>query len=103
MPRTRYILYHATVILKIAYTTQLLVAVSPNPRLVVQTNALSVARKYEQEAKERLRRMNIIAAGLEVSGVKKQPGGAGGHEVEEAWYEDPRVANYLAEREAGGS
>lgn len=59
----------------------------------MQTNALAVARKYEQEAKERLRRVNLIVAGLEVSGAKKQPGapvggGVGGPEVEEAWYED---------------
>lgn len=71
---------------------------------MVQTNALHVARKYEQEAKERLRRMNIIAAGLEVIGVKKpQSGGVGGAEPDEAWFEQNRMANYLAEREAQGS
>ncbi|KAM0253391.1 hypothetical protein ACHAQJ_007286 [Trichoderma viride] len=81
---------------------KLLVAVSPDPRLVVQTNALAVARKYEQEAKERLRRMNIIAAGLEVVGLKKQQsGGVGGPEPDEAWYEDnSRIVSYLAERDA---
>ncbi|KAL7957731.1 PCI domain-containing protein [Trichoderma compactum] len=73
--------------------SKLLVAVSPDPRLVVQTNALAVARKYEQEAKERLRRVNLIVAGLEVGGGKKQPGGGvgggvGQPEVDEAWYED---------------
>ncbi|GFP58939.1 hypothetical protein ACSS6W_008293 [Trichoderma asperelloides] len=83
---------------------KLLVAVSPDPRLVVQTNALHVARKYELEAKERLRRMNIIAAGLEVIGVKKpQTGGVGGPEPDEAWFEENRMASYLAEREAQGS
>ena len=55
----------------------------------MQTNALAVARKYEQEAKERLRRMNVVVAGLEVSSSRKQPsGGVGGPELEEAWYED---------------
>ncbi|KAL7789797.1 PCI domain-containing protein [Trichoderma ceciliae] len=85
---------------------RLLAAVSPDPRLVVQTNALAVARKYEQEAKERLRRMNIIAAGLEVSGgVKKQStGGVGAPELDEAWYdENSPMAGYLADREAQGS
>ncbi|KAL6864309.1 putative COP9 signalosome subunit 1 [Trichoderma novae-zelandiae] len=68
---------------------KLLVAISPDPRLVVQTNALAVARKYEQEAKERLRRMNIVVSGLETSSSRKQPsGGGGGPEFEEAWYEE---------------
>lgn len=72
---------------------------SPDPRLVVQTNALHVARKYELEAKERLRRMNIIGAGLEVIGVKKPlTGGVGGAEPEEAWFEENRVASLLAEQ-----
>jgi COP9 signalosome complex subunit 1 len=37
----------------------------------MQHNALSVARKYEEEAKERLRRINIVAAGLEIPAPKK--------------------------------
>ena len=53
----------------------------------MQKQALDVAQKYEQEAKERLRRMNIIAAGLEVVGNKK-PGG-GRQTVDEIWYEEP--------------
>lgn len=48
--------------------------------------------------------MNIIAAGLEVIGVKKpQTGGVGGPEPDEAWFEENRMASYLAEREAQGS
>lgn len=48
--------------------------------------------------------MNIIAAGLEVIGVKKpQTGGVGGPEPDEAWFEESRMASYLAEREAQGS
>lgn len=67
----------------------------------MQTNALAVARKYEQEAKERLRRMNIIVAGLEVSGAKKQPaGGVGGPELDEAWYEENiHMSGQVAEHE----
>lgn len=38
----------------------------------MQHNALEVAHKYEEEAKERLRRINIVAAGLEVPAAKKQ-------------------------------
>lgn len=49
---------------------QLLVAVQPDARLAMQKTALEVAAKYEQEAKERLRRMSLIAAGLEALGQK---------------------------------
>ncbi|KAK5997465.1 COP9 signalosome complex subunit 1 [Cladobotryum mycophilum] len=67
---------------------RLLVAVRPDPRLAMQSNALNIARRYEQEAKERLRRMNIIAAGLEVAGAKKNAAStAGGSTLEEAWFE----------------
>ncbi|RFU76853.1 cop9 signalosome subunit 1 [Trichoderma arundinaceum] len=85
---------------------KLLVAVSPDPRLVAQTNALAVARKYEQEAKERLRRMNIIAAGLDISGAKKPSAGVvGAPEFDEAWYEEStgRITGYAAEHEAQGA
>ncbi|KOS16945.1 COP9 signalosome complex subunit 1 [Escovopsis weberi] len=50
---------------------KLLVADRPDPRLAMQTNALGVARKYEHEARERLRRMNLIVARLEVCGTKR--------------------------------
>lgn len=54
----------------------------------MQKEALDVARKYEEEAKERLRRMNIMAAGLEVTSGKKAAGLAR-QNVDEVWYEDP--------------
>lgn len=38
----------------------------------MQKNALQVAHKYEKEAKERLRRLSLMSAGLEVIGSKKQ-------------------------------
>lgn len=63
---------------------KLLIAVVPDPRLEMQKKALEVARQYEQEAKERLRRMSLMAAGLEVAGHKKQ----GARVIDEVWYED---------------
>lgn len=55
----------------------------------MQKKALEVARKYEQEAKERLRRMSIIAAGLEVPASRRQMAGEAAA-IDETWYEDPR-------------
>ncbi|KAF7557358.1 hypothetical protein G7046_g6051 [Stylonectria norvegica] len=60
---------------------KLLVAVQPDPRLEMQKRALEVSRIYEEEAKERLRRMSIMAAKLEVLPSKKS-------EIDEAWYDD---------------
>lgn len=37
----------------------------------MQKTALEVTAKYEREAKERLRRMSLIAAGLEAQGQKQ--------------------------------
>ena len=55
----------------------------------MQQQALRVAQRYEKDAKERLRRMGIVAAGLEVSGNKKSLPGMGAHSVaEDTWYED---------------
>lgn len=51
----------------------------------MQKQALDVARKYEQEAKERLRRMSIMAAGLETPPFRKSTGG-------DEWYGEPRNA-----------
>jgi COP9 signalosome complex subunit 1 len=50
---------------------KLLVAVHTNPRLTMQKTALEVTAMYEREAKERLRRMSLIAAGLEAQGQKQ--------------------------------
>lgn len=65
-----------------------------------------MARKYEHEAKERLRRMNIVVAGLETSNSRKQQSSAvGGPEVEDAWYEDsgsiPPATDQAAEVDVG--
>ncbi|PNP75080.1 hypothetical protein FNYG_11568 [Fusarium nygamai] len=64
---------------------QLLIADQPNPRLEMQKQALEVATQYEEEAKERLRRISLIAAGLEVAGRAKGPG-LGGRGIDEQWY-----------------
>lgn len=48
-------------------------AIQPDARLAMQKTALEVAVKYEQEAKERLRRMSLLAAGLEAVGEKQMP------------------------------
>jgi COP9 signalosome complex subunit 1 len=74
---------------RILTSTQLLVAVSPDPRLEMQKSALQVARRYEQEAKERLRRINMTAAGLEVTAPKKP------NTTDDAWYEPERTGQML--------
>lgn len=68
---------------------QLLVAERPDARLSMQKEALQVARSYEQEAKERLRRINLMAAGLEVVGSRKlPPEQAPTVSLDEAWYDE---------------
>ncbi|KAM5353809.1 hypothetical protein ACJ41O_000459 [Fusarium nematophilum] len=69
---------------------KLLIAVQPDPRLEMQKQALKVAREYEQEAKERLRRVGIIAAGLEVVGKRQH--GHTGRGLDETWYDDAAKA-----------
>lgn len=50
---------------------QLLVAVNPNQRAAMQTQALETTKAYESEALERIRRMGLLSANLEVRNVKK--------------------------------
>ncbi|KND91499.1 COP9 signalosome complex subunit 1 [Tolypocladium ophioglossoides CBS 100239] len=70
----------------------LLVAVRPDPRAEMQQEALEVARKYEQDAKERLRRISLVAAGLEVVGAKKQSADhVPGLSTDELWYDENRT------------
>lgn len=72
---------------------KLLVAVSTDSRAAMQQKALTTARHYQKEARERIRRMNIVAAELEVKGPKK--GGNGGSGaipgVGELWSGDTRT------------
>lgn len=51
---------------------------SSEPRVAMQMKALETVKKYEREALERIRRMNLAAADLEVKGApRKGVGGAG--------------------------
>ncbi|KAI1187018.1 26S proteasome subunit RPN7-domain-containing protein [Nemania serpens] len=57
---------------------KLLVMASSEPRVAMQTKALETVKTYEREALERIRRMNLAAADLEVKGPpRKGVGGAG--------------------------
>lgn len=68
---------------------QLLVAVSTDSRVEMQRNALATATNYERDALERVRRMSIYAAELEVKGARKVGGGSLSG-ANETWFEDPR-------------
>ncbi|KAJ4260677.1 hypothetical protein NW762_007421 [Fusarium torreyae] len=72
---------------------QLLIAVQPNPRLEMQKQAIEVARQYEQEAKERLSRMNIIAASLDVVGKRHPHTNLIGRGIDEQWYDDAKASS----------
>ncbi|PHH85300.1 hypothetical protein CDD83_624 [Cordyceps sp. RAO-2017] len=71
---------------------KLLLAVRPDPRAEMQSEALDVARRYEQEAKERLRRISLIASGLEVdvagTNHKTMPEAAPGQSTDGPWLEN---------------
>ncbi|KAI0481054.1 26S proteasome subunit RPN7-domain-containing protein [Xylariaceae sp. FL0804] len=59
---------------------KLLVAVSTDERVAMQTKGLRTAQNYEKEALERIRRMSLVAAELEVKGqLRKGGGGAAGN------------------------
>jgi len=62
-----------------------LVAVSPNPRATLQRLVLDTIDAYERDATERIRRMSIIAADMEVKNTRK--GNAGGQGIDELWLE----------------
>ncbi|KAI6082882.1 26S proteasome subunit RPN7-domain-containing protein [Hypoxylon rubiginosum] len=68
---------------------KLLVAVSVNPRAATQKKALDTAKNYENEALERIRRMSLASAGLEVKGSHKI-GGNSLPGVGDIWYESGR-------------
>ncbi|KAK9417110.1 putative 26S proteasome subunit RPN7-domain-containing protein [Seiridium cardinale] len=69
---------------------RLLVAVSSDRRVEMQVKALEAAKNYEKEALERIRRMSIIAADLEVKGGGRKGNGPGGSGISEVWYEETR-------------
>lgn len=71
----------------------LVTTIPEKPRLKVQRSALETARKYEKEAVERIRRMSLVAADLEVKGSKRQlaSGGQSQHlqgQMSDLAYED---------------
>jgi COP9 signalosome complex subunit 1 len=77
---------------------KLLLAVRPDPRQEMQKNALAIAQAYEYEAKERLRRINLRAAGLEIVGSRKQGSfPAGILQTDEGLHDDTVVAGVEGE------
>ncbi|ORY70050.1 COP9 signalosome complex subunit 1 [Pseudomassariella vexata] len=65
---------------------KLLMAISTDRRAEMQANALEAAKNYEKEALERIRRMNIVAADLEVKGTARARAGLGGDQ----WFNETR-------------
>lgn len=76
----------------------MLIAVQPDPRLQMQKSAIEVARQYELEAKERLRRISLLSAGLEVVGKRQPP--LIGRGVEETWYDGSQASEQAGAAEA---
>lgn len=76
---------------------KVLVAVNPNQRTALQASTLATTQAYEREAAERIRRMSLIAADMEVVGARKMAG-VGGHEAagDGTWFDnnggDPMAA-----------
>jgi COP9 signalosome complex subunit 1 len=67
----------------------LLTAVTPDPRAELQKSALVMAKNYEKQALERIRRMSIIAAGLESKSVKTGAAPTQGHQqTTENWFDE---------------
>ncbi|KAG5930125.1 hypothetical protein E4U42_002861 [Claviceps africana] len=82
---------------------KLLVAVRPDSREMMHYNALQVARQYEKEAKERLRRISLAVAGLDsINAPKSTPGALVGPGVDESWYEEERDTPHRSGIEALG-
>jgi len=66
------------------------IAVRPDARTEMQAEALKAAREYEKEAKERLRRISLVSAGLEVVPAKRSHDIAPGISHDESWFEESR-------------
>jgi len=58
----------------------------------MQTKALATARNYEKEAVDRIRRISLAAADLEVKGTSRKAPGSNRAEGSglEQWLDDPR-------------
>ncbi|KAH7041317.1 26S proteasome subunit RPN7 [Microdochium trichocladiopsis] len=74
---------------------KLLVAVSTNSRVAMQNKALETARNYEKEAVDRIRRISLAAADLEVKGTSRKAPGSNRAETSnvEQWLDDSRRPN----------
>lgn len=70
----------------------------------MQKEALRLAERYEREAKEKLRRMSLISAGLDAIGAKPPgTGAASASHFDEAWYdEDNGMVSSQGEVEISG-
>lgn len=73
-------------------------AVSTDPRVTMQQKGLEAARKYEKEALERIRRMSLAAADLEVKAAPKKSASS----VADAWLEDARRQMGMSVGGSGG-
>lgn len=64
-------------------------SVNPNQRMAMQTMALDATKTYEREALDRIRRMSLCAADLEVRNAKKMPLTTNQPEgVNDIWFDD---------------
>ncbi|TDZ68191.1 COP9 signalosome complex subunit 1 [Colletotrichum trifolii] len=64
-----------------------LIAVSPNPRAALQRLVLDTIDTYERDATERIRRMSIIAADMEVRNAQKAAAQGAQAGLEDAFFE----------------
>ncbi|ROT42765.1 COP9 signalosome complex subunit 1 [Sodiomyces alkalinus F11] len=69
---------------------EVLVAMNSNPRKAMQAMTLERTRLYEKEAMERIRRMSLVAANMEVKNAKKLTAAqrAGQEEVTDTWFDN---------------
>jgi COP9 signalosome complex subunit 1 len=54
----------------------------------MQKSAMELAKNYEKQALERIRRMGIISAGLETRPVKTGMAPTQGHQNAEGWFDE---------------
>lgn len=66
-------------------SVQLVVTVKENPRAKMQKQGLDCFAAFDKEATERIRRMNLLAADLEVKGTRRGHGTIG--EASESWFD----------------
>ncbi|KAL2752552.1 hypothetical protein ACRALDRAFT_2029760 [Sodiomyces alcalophilus JCM 7366] len=68
---------------------EVLVTVNSNPRKAMQAMTIERTRLYEREAMERIRRMSLVAADMEVKNAKKFTAPSGSHEeATDMWFDN---------------